>query len=81
MRLAGLEGAYKNNQDIDDLNDDNVDDKIVNLPHFVGSTERKLQMRSTMIKKLLESQNDEDTYQGHFEYFMEMEENLLENGC
>ena len=81
MRLVGLEDAYKNHQDTDDLNNDSIDNKIGNLPHFVGSTERKLKMRSTMIKKLLECKTDEDTYQEHFEYFMEMEESIFENGC
>ena len=81
MRLVGLEDAYKNDQDTDDLNDDSIEDKIVDLPHFVGSTERKLKMRSTMIKKLLECKTDEDAYQENFEYFMEMEESIFENGC
>ena len=81
VRLVGLEDAYKNDQDTDDLNDDSMDDKIVSLPHFVGSTERKLKMRCTMIKKLLECKTDEETYQEHFEYFMEMEERIFENGC
>ena len=81
VRLVGLEDAYKNDQDTDDLNNDSIDHKIVDLPHFVGSTERKLKMRSTMIKKLLECKTDEDAYQEHFEYFMEMEESLFDNGC
>ena len=81
VRLVGLEDAYKNDQDTDDLNNDSIDHKIVDLPHFVGSTERKLKMRSTMIKKLLECKTDEETYQEHFEYFMEMEERIFENGC
>ena len=81
MRLVGLEDAYKNHQDTDHLNNDSIDHKIGHLPHFVGSTERKLKMRSTMIKKLLECKIDEDTYQEHFEYFMEMEESIFENGC
>ena len=81
VRLVGLEDAYKNDQDTDDLNNDGIDHKIVDLPHFVGSTERKLKMRSTMIKKLLECKTDEDAYQEHFEYFMEMEESLFDNGC
>ena len=81
MRLVGLEDAYKNDQDTDDLDNDSMDCNIVDLPHFVGSTERKLKMRSTMIKKLLECKTDEDAYQEHFEYFMEMEERIFENGC
>ena len=81
VRLVGLEDAYKNHQDTDVLNDDGIDYKIVNLPHFVGSTERKLKMRSTMIKKLIECKTDENAYQEHFEYFMEMEESIFENGC
>ena len=81
VRLVGLEDAYQNHQNTDNLNDDNVDYKMVDLPHFVGSTERKLKMRSNMIKKLLAFKTDEDAYQQHFEYFMEMEESLFENGC
>ena len=81
VRLVGLEDAYKNHRDTDVLNDDGIDYKIVNLPHFVGSTERKLKMRSTMIKKLFEYKTDDETYNEQFEYFMKMEEDLIENGC
>ena len=62
VRLVGLEDAYQNHQNTDNLNDDNVDYKMVDLPHFVGSTERKLKMRSNMIKKLLAFKTDEDAY-------------------
>ena len=81
MKLAGLEDAYKTNQDTDNLTYDNVDSTKVELPHFVGSTERKVEMRSTMIKKLFEYKTDDETYNENFEDFMKMEEDLLENGC
>ena len=81
MKLAGLEDAYKINRDTDNLTCDNVDYTKVELPHFVGSTERKVEMRSTMIKKLFEYKTDDETYNEHFEDFMNMEEDLLENGC
>ena len=80
MKLAGLEDAYKINRDTDNLTCDNVDYTKVELPHFVGSTERKVEMRSTMIKKLFEYKTDDETYNVHFEDFMKMEEDLLENG-
>ena len=51
MKLAGLEDAYKTNQDTDNLTYENVNYTKVELPHFVGSTDRKLEMRITMLKK------------------------------
>ena len=81
IKLAELEHAYKIHQDIDNLTYDNVDSKKVKLPHFVGSTERKVEMRSTIIKKLFEYKTDDERYNEHFEDFMKMEEDLLENGC
>ena len=81
LRLVRLEKAYQNHQDMDILIDDDAYYTNIELPHFVGSTEQKLEMRSTMIKKLLEHRTDDETYNEHFEYFMEMEESLLENGC
>ena len=81
LRLVGLEKAYQNHQDIAILGDDNADYTNIELPHFVGSTEQKHEMRSTMINKLLECKTDDETYNEHFEYFIEMEESLLENGC
>ena len=81
MKLAGLEEAYKMQHDIENLTYDNVDSTKVELPHFVGSTERNVEMRSRMIKKLFEYKTDDDIYNEHFEDFMKMEEDLLENGC
>ena len=81
MKLAGLEDAYKTNQDTDNLTYDNVDSTKVELPHFVGSTERKVEMRSTIIKKLFEYKTDDERYSEHYEDFMKMEEDILENGC
>ena len=81
MKLAGLEDAYKTNQDTDNLTFDNIDYTKVELPHFVGSTERKVEIRSSMIKKLFEYKTDDETYNEHFEDFMKLEEDLLEHGC
>ena len=81
LKLAGLEDAYKNHRDTDNLTYDDVDATKVELPHFVGSTERKFEMRSTMIKKLFEYTTDDETYNEHFEDFIKKEEDLIENGC
>ena len=81
MKLAGLEEAYKIQRDTDNLTYENVDYTKVELPHFVGSTARIVEMRSNMIKRLFEYKTDDETYNEHFEDFMRMEEDLVENGC
>jgi len=81
MRLVELEEAYKNHTDVDILRDDIGASIILELPHFVGSSKRKLEMRSNMIAKLFSYRNDDEIYGEHFEYFMGMEENIIENGC
>ena len=81
MRLVRLEEAFANGQNIDLLTDEIVNYTIVELPHFLGSLHRRRIQRGNMISNLIEYKNDEDKYQAHFEYFMEMEENFVENGC
>ena len=81
MKLAGLEEAYKIQQDTENFTYDTVDSTKVELPHFVGSTERIVEIRSNMIRKLFEYKTDDETYNEHFDDFMKMEEDLLENGC
>ena len=81
MRLVQLEEAFANDQNIDVLTDENVNYTIVELPHFLGSLHRRRIQRGNMISNLIEYKNDEDKYQAHFEYFIEMEENFIENGC
>ena len=81
MRLVQLEEAFANHQNIDVLTDENVNYTIVELPHFLGSLDRRRMQRGNMISNLIEYKNDEDKYQAHFEYFIEMEESFIENGC
>ena len=76
-----LEEAYENHTDVDILRDDIGDSIIIELPHFVGSSKRKLEMRRNMIAKLFIYKNDDEIYGEHFEYFIGMEENFIENGC
>ena len=81
MRLVELEEAHKNHKDVDILRDDIGASIILELPHFVGSSKRKFEMRSNMIDKLCSYKNDDEIYNEHFEYFIGMEENFIENGC
>ena len=81
MRLVELEEAHANQLNLDILTYENVDHTIVELPHFLGSPHRRRTMRGRMISYLIEYKNDDDKYKSHFEYFMEMEENFIENGC
>ena len=81
MRLVELEEAHKNHKDVDILRDDIGASIILELPHFVGSSKRKFEMRSNMIDKLCSYKNDDEIYGEHFEYFIGMEENFIENGC
>ena len=81
MRLVELEEAHKNHMDVDILGDDIGASIILELPHFVGSRKRKLEMRSNLIDKLFIYKNQDEIYNEHFEYFMGMEENFIENEC
>ena len=81
MKLVQLEEAFANDQNIDGLTEENVNYTIVELPHFLGNLHRRQKKRGNMISDLIEYKNDDDKYQRHFEYFIEMEENFIENGC
>ena len=81
MRLVELEEAYANRLNIDTLTDEKANHTIVELPHFLGNPNRRRTMRGNMISYLIEHKSDDDKYKAHFEYFMEMEENFIENGC
>ena len=81
MRLVELEEDHKNHKDVDILRDDIGASIILELPHFVGNSKRKLEMRSNMIAKLFSYKNDDEIFSEHFEYFMGMEENIIESGC
>ena len=81
MRLVELEESHAKQLNVDTLTDENVNHTIVELPHFLGNPHRRRTMRGNMISYLIEYKNDDDKYKAHFEYFMEMEENFIENGC
>ena len=55
--------------------------RVDTLPHFIGCSERKLDMRTAKLQHLFRCRNDNDTYQIYFEQFVDMEENFLDNGC
>ena len=79
--LVELEEAYKNNKDLDTLSYNDEGNVIHQLPHFVGSVERKLSIRTDMIHKLQEFTSDNESYDEYYEHYLDMEENFLENGC
>ena len=79
--LVELEEAYKNNKDLDTLTYNDEGSVIYQLPHFVGSVERKLSIRTDMIHKLQELASDNESYDEYYEQYLDMEENFLENGC
>ena len=76
-----LERLYQNNEDLDKLTYDNMNNFIYKLPHFVGSIDRKLEMRTTILHKLQTRTSEDEAFEEYFEYFMDMEENFIENGC
>ena len=79
--LVELERLYKNHEDIDTLNYDNMNNYMCQLPHFVGSVNRNLQMRTSILHKLKQCTSEDEIFEEYFEHFMHMEENFLENGC
>ena len=79
--LVELEEAYKNNKDLDALSYNDEDNVIYQLPHFVGSVERKVSIRTDMIHKLQEFASDNESYDDYYEQYLDVEENFLENGC
>ena len=79
--LVELERLYQNNEDLDTLTYDNMSNFLYELPHFVGSIDRKLEMRTAILHKLETCRSEDEIFEEYFGYFMDMEENFLENGC
>ena len=78
--FVDVEEAHKAGKDIDALNHNYEQLKIDTLPNFIGCSERKLAMRTSKLKTLLQIQKETDSYNIHFDQFVDMEENFLENG-
>ena len=79
--FVDLEEAHKSGKDTDTLKYDYEQLGVDTLPHFIGCSERKSDMRSTKLQKLFHCREQNDTYQIYFEQFVDMEENFVENGC
>ena len=79
--LVELERLYKNHEDIDTFNYDNMNNSMCQIPHFVGSVDRRLEMRTSILHKLQLCTSEDEIFDEYFEHFMDMEENFLENGC
>ena len=75
------EKAHKAGKCIDTFNYNYDQLKIDTLPNFIGCSERKLAMRTSKLKTLLQIQKDTESYKIHFDQFVDMEENFVENGC
>lgn len=74
------EEAHKDGKCIDILNYNYEQLKIDTLPNFIGCSERKLAMRSSKLKFLLQIKKETEIYNIHFDQFVAMEENFVENG-
>ena len=81
IHFVDLEEAHKSGKDTDTLKYDYEQLGVDTLPHFIGCSERKSNMRSATLKKLFHCREENETYQIYFEQFVDMEENFLENGC
>ena len=68
------EEANQSGKDIDTLNYDYEQLRVDTLPHFVGCSERKLDMRTAKLQQLFRCRKDNATYQIYFEQFVDMEE-------
>ena len=79
--FVGVEEAYACGNNIDTLNYEYEQITIDTLPHFVGCSVRKLNMRTNKLQMLLRCRKENDNYKIYFDQFVEMEENFLENGC
>ena len=79
--FVNIEELHKSGKDMNTWNYDYEQLGVDTLPHFIGCSERKSDMRTTKLQNLLHCRKDNDTYQIYFEQFMEMEENFFENGC
>ena len=80
-RFVDIEEAHQCGKDIGTLSYDYEQLNLDTLPHFVGSTQRKSDMRTTELQKLLACRKENDTYRTCFDHFVDMEENFVENGC
>ena len=76
-----VEEAYTCGRNIHILNHDYDHLNLDTLPHFVGSTQRKSDMRTMELQNLFDCRKDNDTYRTCFDHFVEMEENFVESGC
>lgn len=79
--LVDVEEAHKYGKDIDELSYDYEQLRVEQLPHFVGCSVRKLDMRTTRLEMLLQCLTDDSNYGTCFDHFVDMEEDFLENGC
>ena len=79
--FVDIEEAHKSGKDTDTLNYDYEQLDVDALPHFIGCSKRKSDMRSTKLQKLFHCLEENDTYQIYFEQFVDMEESFLDNGC
>ena len=79
--LVDVEEAHKCGRDIDELSYDYEELRVEQLPHFVGCSVRKLDMRTTRLEMLLQCLKDDNNYGMCFDHFVDMEEDFLENGC
>ena len=79
--FVNVEEAYKAGKNIDTSNHNYEQLKIDSLPNFVGSSNRKLEMRTSKLQTLLQVKKEMDSYNNHFDQFVDMEEHFLENGC
>ena len=78
--FVDAEEAHKAGKGLDTLNHNYEQLKIDTLPNFVGSSKRKLAMRTSKLQMLLHIRTENDIYNIQFEQFVDMEENLAENG-
>ena len=79
--FVDLEMTHRSGKDTDTLKYDYEQLGVDTLPHFIGCSKRKSDMRSTKLQKLFNCREENDTYEIYFEQFVDMEENFLENGC
>ena len=79
--FVDVEEAHKSGKNIDAIDYDYEQLRVDTLPHFIGCRERKLDLRTAKLQKLFNCREENDTYEIYFDQFVDMEENLLENGC
>ena len=79
--FVNVEEAYKAGKDIETINHNYEQLKFESLPDFFGSSKRKLEMRTSKLKTLLNVKKETESYNNYFDQFVDMEEHFLENGC